>query len=249
MGRSRLYNRISVIFTSATLGYIWRKNETISKYKGKWYYYYSLGIVVHLFMLIYMYLLPRSVQILTIKYIGLPVLLFYPIVTIIIGKLFNYQFTLFENIELIKRGEMKWKNLYDSAPIGILYSNENLEILSANVSFCLTTGYSHNELMGKKLVEFVVANNQRTDVNVHLLKLKESESISFDCTLQRKDLSSIWTHVSISKNTKNNGLKRNTNDTNSCAIIIVFKLKFYLFFNPWFSIFKKKSTFLYSGNK
>jgi len=200
MGGAGVYMGVMVIITSSLLGFIWKKHPLLLKYQGKWIYYYSLGMVVHLMMCLYMYLLPVGLIGVTLTKVGIPILISYPFVTIIIGKLFNLQFIKREQQKQIIKGEKTIRRIYDNAPIGILNISFKANILNANHEFCSLVGYSEKEIIDHKFLDYIISENKAEDFLIFDQLVSGSiESYSGDRLLKRRDETTIWISLSVSR--------------------------------------------------
>lgn len=82
---------VGVIFTSAGIGLAWRYLRDKQDQETSAWELYTLGILVHIVMLLMMLTLPREIAIRVLQSISLPVMLLYPGVTVILGVLFSNQ--------------------------------------------------------------------------------------------------------------------------------------------------------------
>jgi len=78
---------IAVIITSAVFGIIWRHKRLKIRDNLGTLELYSFGIIVHIAMLLWMLTLPSKIARSLLSNISLPVMILYPLVTVLIGKL------------------------------------------------------------------------------------------------------------------------------------------------------------------
>jgi len=200
MGGSGMIMGIMVILTSSALGLLWKTQPRINFKRGTWIEYYTLGLAVHLIMCAYMFLLPKAVINSTLINVGIPVLITYPLVTIIVGKLFSFQIIQNEQQEEIILGEKKIRNIYDNAPIGIVNLNLETKIICMNKAFCEMSGYQTNELLNIPLTELVVLENaEETAAIIRQMKAKKLYDYSADRLLKKKDGQRVWVTLSVTR--------------------------------------------------
>lgn len=83
---------VMVIFTSALIGWVWRYLRRRALDKMAWWELYLFGWVVHLNMLLWMYTLPGSLARPVLAEITLPVLIIYPVATLLVGEILSLNF-------------------------------------------------------------------------------------------------------------------------------------------------------------
>lgn len=88
-GGDGMYMGVGVIVTSATLGLLLRYTHRGKVEKIHWREILLLGIGVHVIMLLWTVMLPANIRLITFKNIVLPVILLYPLGTVLLGKLLD----------------------------------------------------------------------------------------------------------------------------------------------------------------
>jgi signal transduction histidine kinase len=106
VGGIGIYMGISVILSSLTIGLVfhslWKGNFSRMTY---WKLYF-IGILVHIVMIALMFTLPHDIALNAIRNISIPVLAFYPIATVIMGKIIKDNFDRLEaHAELVLQKE------------------------------------------------------------------------------------------------------------------------------------------------
>ncbi len=117
-GGSGMYMGVGVIFTSALLGLLLR-----FAYHGKvaeinWRGMLLLGISVHLVMFMWTAILPPGIRLQVLKHIATPVLLIFPIGTVLLGKLMEQNLKRRESEEQIRRSERQLRESQLIAGLG-----------------------------------------------------------------------------------------------------------------------------------
>lgn len=143
-----------VIISSFLIGLIFhKKNNTINKPKNLKYLFY-FGLAVHITMILLMLTLPYKTAINVISTMGIPIIIFYPLATVLIGKILNDQEVYGRAIETLKKSETKFRNYIHNAPYAIFVSDDKGKILEVNKEATELTYYTKEELLSKTLKEF-----------------------------------------------------------------------------------------------
>ena len=117
-GGAGVWMGASVILSSALIGLNWRRITWFKRRPGTWYEFFTLGLAVHFVMLMLMNLLPAAVVQKTQLMVGIPVLLTFPLVTIIIGKLLSFQIDRHTSARKLEHAEKQLRTIYNNAPLG-----------------------------------------------------------------------------------------------------------------------------------
>ena len=130
-----------------------KKNNEEITIRKLWF----LGFAVHIVMLIMIFSLPFSIAIYVIQRIGIPVILCYPLVTVLIGKILYDQEFNFRMIENIKVSELKFRTVADYTHNLDYWKNEDQKLIYISPSCERITGYTQNEFYSNpKLLEEIV---------------------------------------------------------------------------------------------
>lgn len=138
---------VCVVLASAALGTIFHYRWVHRKVNLTLWHFSLLGILVHIAMLLATRALPPDIKNVTLGHIWLPVMVIYPIATVIIGKVLTDQESRSQYIEELARSQEKFKAIADYtvdweswfAPDGSYYW-VNPEVKSF-------TGYSAEEIL------------------------------------------------------------------------------------------------------
>ncbi len=142
-----VYTGISTIITSAAIGLIWRKRIFSGKPMCRWLNIYILGVTVHVVMLLCMFLMPYPVAVNVIREIGLPVLLIYPVGTVLLSMLLLHQKERNEALIKVVEEEERYKSLfYNNHAIMMLIDPEDGRIIDVNPAACKFYGWSEQEM-------------------------------------------------------------------------------------------------------
>lgn len=119
LGGSGVYMGIAVIFTSGAIGLLWYYLRPDWKRKNHTMELLSLGLVVHSVMLACIMLLPQEIRIQTLKLIFFPVMILYPLATVLIGEYIIRQETIRKNKKALIESEKRWQFALEGAGDGI----------------------------------------------------------------------------------------------------------------------------------
>ena len=111
-------------------------------------------------------------------------------------------FALEENINLLKRAHSESRQMgevIDKINNLVILVDENSEITWANVAFTEFTGYSMDDLIGKKPVEVLIGPNS-DEKTFNQLRSAMSQKLPFSCELinYKKNGEEYWTQIGIS---------------------------------------------------
>lgn len=149
IGGSGALMGVAVIFSSAGIGLAWRRwLYPISK-KTRWLSIYIMSIVVHITMLLCGMLLPAPSNLMVIRTIALPVMIIYPVATMVLSLFLMRQSELRETRELVKKSEAQYKLLFDTMTQGVVYQAANGSIISMNPAAERILGLSFDQAQGR----------------------------------------------------------------------------------------------------
>ncbi|KAA3620517.1 MAG: PAS domain S-box protein [Proteobacteria bacterium] len=119
-----------VILASGCIGIAWRHYRRGALSDASLLEFYLFGLSVHLAMLALMFTLPTPTSLAVISRIGLPVLVVYPVVTLLIAALFRNRLRGDRDREALRRNEERLRLATSSAGQGLY----DLDIPSGNVT-------------------------------------------------------------------------------------------------------------------
>jgi len=143
---------LGVILSSAGIGLLWRH---YFPNRSGWGSYYLVGILVHLVMLAWMFALPLPLALKTLQGVALPVLLIYPLATMVLGKLLDLQRYWFIVRENALFNERRLRGMLEHA-WGIIYLlDENGQCRYVSESVKRILGHTPEELIDAPLDHLV----------------------------------------------------------------------------------------------
>ena len=124
---------VAVILTSAGLGLGWRYILRFRQKTLRWFEFYGFGIIVHAAMLLWAFSLPRAITYEVLGRISIPVMVVYPVGTVLLGLLLTRQ-----------RRRSRWEQelgherdllarISETSPVGIVTTDRTGQIEYANI--------------------------------------------------------------------------------------------------------------------
>ncbi len=142
LGGAGVVMGVSVIACSVIIGLLWRRyHNRLQKVLGR-FDLYIFGILVHIFMLICALLLPWPFAFEVIKYISLPVMLIYPIGTVLLGSILNNQLSRKRTQDELKENEARLQNFIDNVPVGMFSISSEGKVIQTNTEMAYILGLS-----------------------------------------------------------------------------------------------------------
>lgn len=157
---------VSVITSSYLIGWLFYFLHEKGKIQLNIKNFYLMGIFVHLVMLILMITLPSRYARETLEKIAITVILFYPLATVLIGKiLFNQS----ENRLLFKElqeSNQKFKLITDNSKDFIWMTDLNFNYLFMSPSVEQIYGYTIKERIDKKAIDLLTPQSFEKAINI-----------------------------------------------------------------------------------
>lgn len=139
---------VLTILSSALIGLAWRRGMHQRFGKTHWLSVFYMSITVHVVMLAWMLFLPSPENQTVIQTIALPVLLIYPIVSVLLGLLLLRQQKYKTIQEQLGKSEERFRALFDKAPLGYQSLDINGNFIDVNQQWLDMLGYSREEVVG-----------------------------------------------------------------------------------------------------
>ena len=146
MGGDGIWMGIAVVVTSGLIGIIWRNLWQNSTAQIKGSNLYLLGITVHIIMLACTVFLPLESAVVTLKKIFIPVIVIYPLATLLIGLVMqNLEKTNQIRIELDK-SEKRWNFALEGSGDGVWDWNPETNEVFFSKQWKNMLGYQEHEI-------------------------------------------------------------------------------------------------------
>jgi len=141
---------LGVILTSAGLGLLWQRWRPGLKQQGKLLELYLFGLLVHLLMLACMFILPRPVAFDILRHISLPVMIIFPVGTVLLSILIIRQNVSRQMNEKLWESKKLLESVVENVPLMIfLKEAKDLRYVIFNHAGEELLGYDRKALLGK----------------------------------------------------------------------------------------------------
>ncbi|MCK9308835.1 MAG: PAS domain S-box protein [Candidatus Cloacimonetes bacterium] len=187
LGGSGALIGVSIIVTSVLWGYVWKIIHSRWTHPYGFLEFLSLGIATHITMAGLAFMIPTAQRIVIVNAIALPVLVIYPIVTVILGRILVRRLELREKRSDLEHSERQFRSLYENAPMAYQSVDDKGTFLTVNKTWLNIMGYELDEVVGKKFSSLL-----HPDCTLHFQKcfadfkaLGHSENVEY--TLIKKD--------------------------------------------------------------
>lgn len=150
IGGLGIYAGVTSIIFALLVGLIWKKYISKRLKMNRYLELYLFGFLVQTFTLFAQLLLPYPLSIEVITGVGLIMLLFFPIATMLLGTAILNHENRIEGQRIIQVSERKYRSLIDSSHLGIIQFNEFGVIEIANDAFVKMLSTSKERLIGLK---------------------------------------------------------------------------------------------------
>lgn len=151
---------VLVIISSALIGLAWRRWLYPKASRLRWLNIFAMSITVHIVILSCMMLLPYPDNLEVVRAIILPVMLIYPIATLLLSLLLMRQQTLKNTREELKQSGERFKLLFEKAPLGYQSLDDEGYFLDVNQQWCELLGYEREEIIGRWFGDFLSKESQ-----------------------------------------------------------------------------------------
>ncbi len=203
-----MYVGIVMICFSGLFGLIWRHFAKHSLDTISYLHFYLAGLALHFLLLLSLFLLPIELGIDAIKVVAIPILIIFPILTMVIGRLFSTVVFRERDMQVRLQEDFLFNSQFDIGNIGISITSKAKYWLKVNPYLCEMFGYSESELKALTWAELTYPDDLNKDLLLYDKMLKgELDEYEIDKRFVAKDGSIVYTHVTVvcRRNTENNG--------------------------------------------
>jgi|GEM_PF-3921158 len=137
---------ILVILASAATGLAFRRIQDPAERIPSGPRLFFFGLVVHALMIACMTALPEGMVVSTMLRLGPPVIVLYPLATLLVGKILSDQVTVQLQIQALQKEERRFRETLEFLPAPVCISNNSGEIVFINHLFTDTFGYELSEV-------------------------------------------------------------------------------------------------------
>jgi PAS domain S-box-containing protein len=139
---------VCVITSSALLGYVFHVWQKRRKTEFNSWQLWGFGVLVHLAMLLMTLALPADRILGTLKTISAPVLLIYPVATVLIGKILSDHVARYEYVASLRESEERFTRAMEASKDGLWDWNIEAGEVYYSPGYQTMLGYAPGELPG-----------------------------------------------------------------------------------------------------
>lgn len=137
---------VSVILSSALVGLIFHFRQIRRGVEVSALQLLGFGMIVHIVMVLLIFTLPEHVVLSTLKRVGLPVLLTYPLATVLVGKILSDHLARDRSRKEMELERERFRTLVNNAPFGMVLIGKNSRFLLINPKFRELFGYDDTDV-------------------------------------------------------------------------------------------------------
>ena len=181
---------IAVILTSGAIGIAWRHKRRLRLVDIAWRELYLFGLVIHLGMLGCTVFLPGPIRGHVLSNIILPVMVIYPIVTAMLGKLLANHLKRERTNNMLRESEERYQALANVSPVGIFRTDQHGATTYVNPMWSKIAGMSLEQALGDGWLKAVhpddrdpLSENWKESARLHKASLTDYRFLRPDGTL------------------------------------------------------------------
>jgi len=187
MGGAGMYMGVAVIVSSSLISLLWRKvrpDIIANKNLGE---VYLVSIIVHLVMLGCTIFLPEENRMATLLVIWWPVILIYPLATVLIAKLLFSRKENWKQKDKLKESEERYRLIFENNPNPMWIQDlETLNFLEVNRAAITHYGYTREEFLNMTLKD-IRHEDDLSKLNGDIQALDGIYQTSFSCIHKKKN--------------------------------------------------------------
>ncbi len=183
MGGSGISPGVSVILVSAAIGLIWRHfrlRKVAGMKRRRLLELYLVGLAVHIAMLLCMFTLPWGDAVTALQNISLPVMLIYPVATVILGMLLFRQLDRAGIMAQLEENESLYRSLFENYhSIMVLFRPGTREIVDANPAACSYYGWTREKMKTMSMTDINTETPEEVDAKVSVAGAENRHQLFF----------------------------------------------------------------------
>ncbi|UZH55173.1 response regulator [Salinimicrobium tongyeongense] len=155
---------VCLIVISGLTGIAWRYFQQKKGGKNSILSLYFFGLIVHIFMLLLPIVLPSEGSVAMVKFMAVPILVIYPVITVLLGVLMNRQLEIWRNRKAKDRlfeSEQRFTQMMLDINMVFINLDKDRKIIFCNKYLLDITGYTQEELVGKRSIDIFVPQEER----------------------------------------------------------------------------------------
>ncbi|MDF2655021.1 MAG: putative sensor histidine kinase [Bacillota bacterium] len=144
----------AIILSSCLIGILWRRLNLPDRKKCKWLNIYVFGILLHLGMLSCVFILPWPQPLEVLAEVSIPIMLLYPVVTVLLSMILLHQKYRKEARQMIEEAEGRYASIFNNNyAVMLLIDPETADIVDANLAAVEFYGWPIETLKTMKISE------------------------------------------------------------------------------------------------
>ena len=180
LGGSGAVMGVSVIVMSVGVGIVWRRLRRTWSRDPSVLELYLFGLIVHVFMLLLTFTLPRASTLPTLRSIALPVILIYPAITVLLGMLLVDQRRRRRAEEALRESEERARAIIAALPGGSVHIfDRDFRSLFNDGEGLRDLGLTNEMLVGKSVDE-VMDPGLAAEVEAQYRRVLQGETVRFE---------------------------------------------------------------------
>lgn len=190
---------ILVIVTTGTIGLLWRHLQKKDLKNYSMGDFYLFGVALHVTMILLMFSFPWEIALNVVRNITLPVLIIYPLGTMVLGMLMTNRLKRDALAQTVRDEEIKFKIIADHAYDWDYWVAPDHRFLYCSASCQSITGYSAEEFMRQPdLLKGIIITEDAEVFNKHRRAADEQHEGQLEFRIKRKDGAVRWIgHVCV----------------------------------------------------
>jgi len=169
-----------VIVTASLLGVAFHRPSAVAGEEPSTGRLLSLGILVHLTMVLLMLTLPAGMGPATLRRLALPVLLAYPLATLLIGRILSVQEAGRRNVEALREREERYRTFFVHGPDGVVVLDPATKRpVEFNDQACRQLGYTR-EAFARLTMADIDALESPGEITEHVNRVLQAGTDDFE---------------------------------------------------------------------
>lgn len=200
LGGDGAFVGIIIILLSGLIGYLFRFIDLKYLRLYSILNFYLLGIIIHVILTLCIMFMSNTNYAIAFMNSVIPLLVIFPITTVVVGKLFIIQREQINQLQLTRFAEKRFRSLFEQAQIGICYLETDGSFINTNDYFNQMFQYTRDELISLNIRDL----NDKTEYNqnyalTQLLNDQDAVDHTVEKPLLRKDGTTFWANISVSR--------------------------------------------------
>ncbi|MDO9143008.1 EAL domain-containing protein [Rhodoferax sp.] len=186
LGGAGVIMGVLVIVSAAVWGWYFYRRWSSAKQPIRLPQLLLLGLVVHLTELSLMATLPAPLGWRTLQSLGLPIMLAFPLLTLLLGKMLSSQDAVAQAVAALRKSEHQHRSILEAAMDGFWLTNLQGRLLEVNQAYARMSGYTVPELLGMHVSQFEAGESEALSL-AHIQKVLAVGSDRFETRHLAKD--------------------------------------------------------------